>query len=390
MMAIYPVWFSVLTTGIGQSMTFALLAPLGREVGLGEVQVGMIITCSALMFTLTSPVWGRLSDRIGRKPVLLIGQLGYSLGALLFATVFLYGLNGTLSGNRLFFLAIVSRVLMAALTSAAPSAATGYVADTSETQLRLKSLGRLGAARTLGAILGPAMSGLLVVMGLLTPLYVAACMTLISSLWLVQALKEPLRRPPETMPPVRSGLFDPRYFSFLLIGFLTFFAFSMMSQTIGFYFQDRFALDATGTAQALGMGMMVSAGMSFFAQGILVQRMALTPRQLLRCGLPVLAVGYGALLWADSIFMLVLFLGLLGLGLGLVAPGFTAAASLAVGPDEQGAVGGLVAACPAAGFVLGPLVGTQLYQWNGGFPYLVASLLMLPLIIYTRSRSFHN
>ena len=68
------VLFSVLATGIGQSMTFTLLAPLGREVGLGEVQIGLIITCSSLAFTLTSPIWGRTSDPLapmleGRNPL---------------------------------------------------------------------------------------------------------------------------------------------------------------------------------------------------------------------------------------------------------------------------------------------------------------------------------
>ncbi len=70
------VLFSVLATGVGQSMTFTLLAPLGREVGLGEVQVGLIISCSSLAFTLTSLVWGRASDRWGRKPLQITGALG--------------------------------------------------------------------------------------------------------------------------------------------------------------------------------------------------------------------------------------------------------------------------------------------------------------------------
>jgi MFS family permease len=378
------VLFSVLATGIGQSMTFALLAPLAREVGLTELQVGLIITCSALMFTLASPIWGRLSDRIGRKPVLLVGQLGYSLGAILFASVFLFGLNGVLSGRFLFLSAIVSRVLMAALISASPSAASAYIADTTTAQQRLVGMGRLGAARTLGSILGPAMSGLLVGIGLLAPLYIAAVATLFSSLLIVLVLKEPIRIVSPTARIKRLKLFDARYFPYLLVGFLTFFAFSMMSQTIGFYFQDRFALDGKATAQAIGMGMMVSAGMSFFAQAFLVRRTKMTPRKLMNLGFPILAVGYASLLFAGSIAVLIVFMGILGLGLGLASPGFTAGASLMVGPDEQGAVGGLISACPAAGFVLGPLVGTSLYQLDPVYPYLLACLLMVPLTIYAR------
>jgi MFS family permease len=156
----------------------------------------------------------------------------------------------------------------------------------------------------------------------------------------------------------------------------------MTSQTIGFYIQDRFVLDGKGTAQALGLGMMVAAAMSFFSQAYLAGRVKLSPVWLMKLGLPVLMIGYGSLLFANTIAVLVIFLGIMGLGLGMVSPGITAGASLSVGAEEQGAVSGLVSACPAAGFVLGPVVGTSLYQLNPALPYLCACALMLPLTIY--------
>ena len=108
----------------------------------------------------------------------------------------------------------------------------------------------------------------------------------------------------------------------------------------------------------------------------------MSPIRLMCQGLPVLMLGYGTLLFAGSIVELVVVMGILGLGLGMVSPGFTAGASLAVGPAEQGAVGGMISACPAAGFVLGPLVGTSLYQLDHTLPYLCACVLMLPLTLY--------
>lgn len=378
------VLFSVLATGIGQSMTFALLAPLAREVSLGEVQIGLIITCSSLVFTLTSPAWGRTCDRWGRKPVLLLGLFGYTFGCIMFASVFLFGLKGLLSGMTLYLLVIFSRVLMASLMSAAPSAASAYIADTTTTEQRVAGMGRLGAARTLGAILGPALSGLFAAFGLLAPLYIAAAITLLSAILVAVVLKEPPRTAFRTAPKLKLKLFDGRYFPYILVGFLTFFAFSMMSQTIGFYFQDRFALDGRATAQAIGMGMMVSAVMSFFSQAYLASRLKMKPVRLMNLGLPVLMLGYALLPLAGSIAVLIAFLGILGLGLGMVSPGFTAGASLSVSPEEQGAVGGLISACPAGGFVLGPLVGTSMYQIHPTLPYLCACMLMLPLIIYAR------
>lgn len=376
------VLFSVLATGIGQSMTFTLLAPLGREVGLGEVQIGLIITCSALTFTLTSPAWGRTSDRWGRKPVLLLGLFGYAFGCILFASVFFYGLQGLLSGLTLYLLVISSRVLMASLMSAAPSAASAYIADTTSEGQRVAGMGRLGAARTLGAILGPAMCGLFAAIGLLTPLYIAAGITLFSSILIAVVLQEPPRTAPRSTIKLKLRWFDKRYFPYILVGFLTFFAFSMTTQTLGFYIQDRFVLDGRATAQALGMGMMFAATMSFFSQVYLASRVKMNPIRMMTLALPVLMVGYGALLFAGSIVTLVAVLGVLGLGLGMVSPGFTAGASLAVGPGEQGAVGGMVSACPSAGFVLGPIIGTSLYQVNHALPYLCACALMLPLTVY--------
>lgn len=378
------VLFGVLATGIGQSMTFALLAPLGREVHLGEVQIGLIITCSSLAFTLTSPVWGRTCDRWGRKPVLLLGLFGYTFGCILFASVFLFGLKGFLSGMTLYLFAICSRVLMASLMSATPSAASAYIADTTSAEQRVSGMGRLGAARTLGAILGPALSGLFATIGLLAPLYIAAGITLISTILVAVVLQEPQRATSRTTTRLKLKLFDKRYFPFILVGFLTFFAFSMMSQTIGFYIQDRFVLDGRATAQTIGMGMMVSAIMSFFSQAYLAGRVKMKPIRLLDIGLPTLLFGYALLPFAGHIAMLIACLGVLGLGLGMVSPGFTAGASLSVGPEEQGAIGGLISACPAGGFVLGPIVGTSLYQIHPTLPYLCACLLMLPLIIYAR------
>jgi MFS family permease len=376
------VMFSVLATGIGQSMTFTLLAPLGREVGFAEVQVGLIISCSSLAFTLTSPFWGRKSDSWGRKPVLLLGMVGYTLGAALFAAVFTYGLNGLLSGMTLYLLVIFARVLMASLMSAAPSAASAYIADTTSAEQRVAGMGRLGAARTLGAILGPATCGILASIALLTPLYIGVAIALISTIMLAVVLQEPPRTASGPAPKRKLKLTDKRTFPYILVGFLTFFAFSLASQTIGFYIQDRFVLDGKATAQAIGTGMMVASIMSFFAQSFLAGRLKMHPIRLMVVGLPILMSSFGLLLFASSIPMLVAVLGILGLGLGMVSPGFTAGASLAVGPDEQGAVGGLVSACPAAGFVLGPIFGTSLYQIDHTLPYICALVMMLPLTLY--------
>ncbi|MEE4191280.1 MAG: MFS transporter, partial [Halieaceae bacterium] len=100
--------FSLLTVAIGQSLVFALLAPLGREVGMTEVEVTSIIAISAIIYGWISPRWGRYSDHRGRKPVLLIGLSGFTIGIVFFASVFQAGLMGLLVGTPLYMLAVVA------------------------------------------------------------------------------------------------------------------------------------------------------------------------------------------------------------------------------------------------------------------------------------------
>ena len=389
-LATFLVLSSVLVIGIGQSMTFSLLAPLGREIGLKEIQVGVIISASAVTYTMMSPIWGRTCDRVGRKPILLLGLAGYVAGCSAFATMFWFGFNGNLSGLTLFSTIIISRVMMASLMSAAPSAAAGYIADTTSKDKRVAGMGRLGAARTLGAILGPALSGLLVIFGLLAPLYIAASITLTALIIIAIVLKEPQRSRQQTKKKKNLKWLDHRYRAYVLTGFFTFIGFSMMTQTIGFYFQDRFILDAQRTAQVLGTGMMISALMSFFSQSFLVGRLDLKPQQLICCGLPLMGFGYALLPFVSSMAVVFVLMGVLGLGLGLIAPAFTGGASLAVSGSEQGAIGGIIASCPAAGFIIGPLVGTSLYQLARPLPYFCACGLMIILLLYLRLYGFKN
>ncbi len=93
---------ALMATGMGQSLVFAILAPLGREVHLRELQITSIIALSALIFGLAAPRWGRFSDRIGRKPIIITGLVGYATGTLLFTSVFYAGLTGLLSGALLY------------------------------------------------------------------------------------------------------------------------------------------------------------------------------------------------------------------------------------------------------------------------------------------------
>lgn len=378
------IFLAIMATGLGQTVVFAILGPLGREVALSELQIGTIITCSSLVFSLFSPMWGRRSDRVGRRSTMITGLLGYTAGTVLFATTFWVGLHSWLHGMALFAALIVARCLQSLVMSATSPSATAYMADITDISQRTSGMGLIASAHSIGTILGPACAAL-AVLGLLAPLYFAAAMTLLAAFlvwkWLPDIPAAHTRA--DHHPAARLRLTDPRILPYILVGVSLYTAFSVVQQTLGYYFQDVLQLPASATVQKVGIGMMASAIMALFAQLVLVQKLHLHPVTLMRAGLPLIMVGFFLLTQSDQLWMLVADLALVGLGMGMVGPGFSASASLAVESGEQGAVAGLISSCPALGFIMGPVIGGALYQWNHVAPYLFASALFIPLLLFT-------
>ncbi|NJN52583.1 MAG: MFS transporter [Gammaproteobacteria bacterium] len=102
---------SLVSVGMGFTVLFPVLAPLGREIGLTEIQITGIIAASSLTVFLSSPIWGRVSDVWGRKRVMLVGLFGFTAGTVLFNSVLYAGLSGTLTGWTLFATLVVARMM---------------------------------------------------------------------------------------------------------------------------------------------------------------------------------------------------------------------------------------------------------------------------------------
>jgi MFS family permease len=369
---------SLVSVGMGFTVLFPVLAPLGREIGLSEFQITFVISASALTVFLATPVWGRLSDHWGRKRVMLIGLVGFSIGTVLFNSVLYAGLEGALRGGWLFAALVLARMLHATVMAAPMPAASAYMADLTDTASRVKGMGAVGAANNTGAIIGPAVAGLAVI-SLLTPLWVMAVVALLNALFVWRFLPEAPRQAPRPRPP-RMRYTDPRIFGFVIVGVTMFTGMALVQQTMGFRFQDALALDAAGTARTVGLAMMLSAGCSLVSQGFIVQRLSLPPFTLLRLALPLLIIAFSMLALLESQLGLTLAMMVQGLGMGLAGPAFMAGASLAVTAEEQGAVAGVAGSCGPLGFTLGPLIGGALYQFAPPLPYAVAAVMYVLLL----------
>jgi MFS family permease len=379
----------LMATGIGQSLVFAILPPLGREVNLNEVQITSIIAVSALVFGIASPRWGRLSDRVGRKPIMIVGLVGYTVGTFLFTSVFYAGLSGLLSGTALYIVLLIARCSQSVIMSATNPASAAYAADHSSPDQRTRTMAQLGTASSMGTIIGPAVSGALATLGLLAPLYFAGALAALAALFIWRKLP-PTPEPDLVSRPVRVRVryTDPRVIRYLGAAIGLFFGFSGIQQTLGFQLQDKMHLTGIETAQHTGAALMVSAMFTFLTQMTVMQRLKLRPPQFIRFGL--LSMLFGALFIAnfDTFAVLAVGMAFLGTGLGMCVPAISAGASLSVTPEEQGAVAGMVSSCPAIGFSGGPVIAGVLYQIHGPLAALFSAsvffLVLTTLIIVER------
>ena len=376
-----PAWilFSALfCANLGHSVFAPVLPPLMRELGLSELQGGLILSGSAVMWVIFSPWWGRRSDERGRKPILMLGMTGYALGAGVFAFVMQAGLDGVYASATLTWLLLVgARMIVGALFSATGPASQAYIADVSSGQQRTSAMGILMSAIGLGNILGPALGAVVVGLGLVAPIFFSSLTPLIGLLliWrLLPAVRPALERG-ERAPTL--SVLDARLLPFLLIGFCVLLVLSVVQFTLGYLVQDRFGLDAVETTRQTGLAVMVSGAALFLVQMVLIQVLRMAPLRLLRLGMPLVLVSLLLLAFTASQVHLMLAMVLLGLGIGMVQPGFRSAVTFAVEPHEQGAAAGLANAIPGYGYIFGPALGTALYGLNPFSPYILAALVML-------------
>ena len=389
-------YFAMMTIGMGQTVVFAILPMLGRELALDEIifsipalgwefapremAITSLSALTALIFSLAAPFWGRQSDRYGRKPIILFGLVGYTIGTLTFNGAAQVGLSGLLGGVGLYLLLLVTRVFHAVIMSAAMPASSAYVVDSTTLHDRVKGIGKLNAFNQIGAMVGPALAWFVGV-HFLAPMYLQAAITLVAAIlvWrLLPATSSHKARDPNAP---RLSYFDPRFRGFILVGFAMFTMLGMVQQTLGFYYQDVLQLESVKAAKLFSVAMVISSAAMLVSQFVVVQRFKGLPIGLVKLGLPFSLVGYLIIANADTLPLLLSAMLFFGLGMGMAGPGYSASATLVVEPHEQGALAGLMGSAAGMGFVVGPVVGGFLYRWQPSLPYWVASGVMLFVMV---------
>jgi MFS family permease len=378
----------MITYGIGQSILFVTFPPLVETIGLTKIQFGLIFSISNFMLAVAAVYWGRKSDEVGRKPLLMLGLFGYAAGTTIVALALEWGVRGSPAPWMLFSVIVLARVIYASLASAINPSATAYLADTTTREQRGRGMALIGLTSGIGTMIGPVIGGAFAFVSVIFPLYIAVGLALLALVLIAFTLKEPERAAvSEHDEPQKLSWRDPRVFPFLLL-FFCFWMFFTMNQIIAvFYLEQHVGIEGgASVARAAASALFAMAIWAVLMQAVVMQRVPMGPMTMLRIGFPAFVLGLVFLYFADSMIFVWIAFSLFGVSMAFSNAGIASGASLSVDPSEQGAVGGLLSAAPIFGMVLGPLLGPFLFDtFSPTFPVLVAIVAYALLSVYVFS-----
>ena len=382
----------ILFVSMGQSVYWQTMPIIGREFNFTEIEINTLVSISAAMFIIFTPFWGKLSDRIGRKAVLLMGLLGYVFSSMIFIYTASIGLTGLVSGFYLLMILLISRIVNSAIGAASRPASGAYVADVTTEQERSSGMGKFGAANNIGSILGPVLVGSLIGLnlfdvkinqfGLLTPLIVMSILMAIASLVVYFYLPNSPSPNQNTRP--TEFIFDRNLKLLIAIGVIIFTSFAIVQSITAFYVQDRFSYDLDETAKTTALLLGTTALMSIIAQLTIVQRYKGSPLNLIKFSLPLFVLSCLFIILSPNFFFLYLGMSSMGIAMGLASPGYSSAASLNADKDNQGAAVGLAMVAPGIGFALGPFLSGFLYSSSMNLPFFFILPFFFLIILLIR------
>ncbi len=350
---------------MGFSILFPVEAYYIESFGASSRAMGVLVTLYSLGQFVFSPVWGRLSDRIGRKPVLMLGIAGYAISMALFG-----------AGTQLWHL-FAARILAGSLSSATLPTAMAMIADSTDEQSRAKGMGFLGAAFGLGVIFGPAIGGVLSHRSLGLPYFVTAGLALVNLLFVFTSL-------PETLPPEKRGAraaegsrwaaFTRDLSALYFISFIVSFSLAGLETTFGFLAAHRLKLQPAQVSYlfvVMGIaGVIVQGGLI----GPLKRRFG--EARLIPVGLLISAAGYAWTAVAATPVGAALALAVFAAGNGLVRPSNVSLITRRATVGHGLAIG-LLDSFDSMGRILGPLTGGLLYAVGQSLPFSVGAMLTL-------------
>ncbi len=369
-----PILFLVMfLVMVGFGIIIPVMPFYAKEIGANPTELGLLMAIYSLMQFLFAPMWGRISDRIGRKPVIMIGIGGLAL------SFFLMGFS-----NELWML-FIARVVGGFFSAANMPTIMAYVADITTPENRAKGMGIVGAATGMGFIFGPAIGGIFSKTSLTMPFYIAGASATITFILVLLILKESLTLENRK---AHDGNKDSMWKAFsgsiaILFSLQLFIALSLAGLEATFaYFAAKKA--GLGTVQ-LGYVFMIMGLASAIVQGGLIGKLTMKfgEGKVIQGGIVVSAIGFGLILFADSFITSAIYLTIFGVGNGVIRPSVSSLITK-TSASGHGSSTGLLSSMDSLGRIIGPPLGGWLFSLQAGLPYISGIILSFVAFVLYR------
>jgi len=372
---------------LGFSLILPLLPYYAETFNASEFVTGLLIASYALMQLIGAPILGRLSDRYGRRPVLLVSVFGTFIGFLLL------GFANTL------WMLFAARILDG-ITGGNLSVAQAYIADVTDAKNRAKGLGLIGAAFGVGFIIGPVTGGVLSQYGYNVPAFVAGGLALINFVliyaWLPESLTKEKReqlgeqkKPSVTFDALVTALKRPFTGSLLVTRFFFGLAFSIFQTIFALYALAKFDLSARDTGFVLTYVGILAA----FVQGFLVGKLTDRFREdhLITASVALMAVSLLGWALAPSVFWLLVILAPTAISGGVLNTLLSSTLTKAVAAQEIGGILGLSASIESSTRIIAPILGGALLEQVGTWsPGAFGAIVMVGVTIYVFTKILNH
>lgn len=360
---------------LGFGIIIPILPGLALKLG-GDANSLAVAAMYAAMNFLFAPLWGSLSDRFGRRPIILNSIV------ITAAANFLFGWVDSI------WILLIQRSL-AGMGSANISAANAYVADISDKKDRAKNMGLIGAAFGLGFIFGPMIGGYFKthfgIMGVGLVSGGLGVLNLVTAyFFLPESLKAKNRENKLSLDPVSpliAAMKDRMVRNLFLLNFIFICAFSLMQVTVAVLWEKHYGLVESEIGFMFGFIGLSSAIVQGTLVGPLNKRFG--EKTLLTAGFILMAVGMVSLPYFPSVWGELIPLAIIALANGMISPSILSILSGYAAPHEQGRILGLNQSLGSLGRVAGPVLGGPLYAWNYEAPYIGSGILLTFALIFT-------
>lgn len=380
---LFFIYLTIFVNIIGFGMVFPLLPFYARHFQASEFTVGLLAASFAIAQFILSPIWGRLSDRFGRKPIIAVALAGLSLSFLLF------GLADNLS------LLFLGRILQGVFSAASISVAQAYVGDVTSKEDRIKGMGNLGASLAAGFIFGPGIGGVLSTVNLSFPFFVASLLAALNFVFVAVFLPESLTKKTEKLM-IKEGFFNIKHMyrglkgemgSFFILTFLWSFALTNNEVGVPLFSEERLGLQAS----TIGYFFSLQGLLSAFMQSVLIYKITrlLGEHKTAVLGISVMAVGLFLIPFATTPLLLLIFMIFMTIGSSMTRPTLASLVSKQT-KEGQGTTMGIFSSFESLGRVFGPILGGWLFSFFGFHsPFTVTSvIILLSLLFIIRRKNF--